>query len=97
MAEQHCPDDCECKQNYELGEDVTRVARPRKRVGAVVSIRFSAEEMDTILTAAERQGLKISTLIKRAAVAASEARISLGDVTASPSVTFFPTTRTGTW
>ena len=52
-------------KDYVLGRGVTKQARGQeKRTSSVVSIRLSAEEMDTLTTIAERHGMNFSQVIR---------------------------------
>lgn len=58
--------DCGCETDYELGENVTALARPgnKKKREVVLSVRLSAEEFDHLSALAEAQGKYTSQMAR---------------------------------
>ena len=55
------------RSDYVLGRDVTDQARSHEdRTSSVVSIRLSAEEMDTLCTVADQEGKYLSDVVRDA-------------------------------
>lgn len=70
MSDSHGPDQPDIDEMGEWDQS-QRPAHPRRRLGSMISVRFTPGEVTEVRAAAARRGLTVSEFLRRVALAAA--------------------------